>query len=250
MGAEVTVVTSCTDSTAARARVALGDGVRIVVDEAPVDTRFGFDRDASSGPQRLSSRASRIDRLPHGIDADVLHLAPVFAELGPALLGGDGPARWTVATPQGLLRTAGPDGKLGVDLDGWPPGDFADAIVVSHDEFAAIDAAGLLAGFTGWVYRTLGPDGAELWRHGARVAACRPVDDVEVTAQRTIGAGDVFAAAAFVAIATGAEPVAALEVGVAAATAYVRRTDAEPEYFDGFAAEVLATVRLDRVPGR
>lgn len=262
MGCRVTVVTSCTSATADRARRELPDAVELVVDEAAVDTRFGFADDAALGPQRLVSRAPTIDRLPDVGPIDVLHLAPVFAELGGALLGdallgdallgdaGASAARLVGATPQGLLRTTTDAGTLGVDPAHWPTGRFAEWLVLSHDEFDHASDAGLLAASGrdgGGVFRTLGPDGAELWTDGGVVAACAPVDTAGVVPQRTIGAGDVFAAAAFVPLASGASATDALVAAVASATAYVRRPTTSPTFVDGRAPEPVASVRLGRV---
>lgn len=249
MGCRVTVVTACTAETAARARRQLPAAVELVVADAAVDTRFGFGADAALGPQRLVSRAPVIERLPDLGPVDVLHLAPVFAELGDALLGGvpKDAARLVGATPQGLLRTATGDGALGVDPAHWPTARFADAVVLSHDEFDHVTGAGLLDADAGLVFRTLGPDGAELHVDGHVAAECAPVGWTDVDAQRTIGAGDVFATAAFVALASGAAAADALGVAVASATAYVRRPEPRVRFVDGREPGPAASVRLGRV---
>lgn len=254
MGCDVTVVTTCTPGTAARARAELAPTIALDARQADTDTRFVFGVDAESGPQRLASRAPVLDTL--GGPADVVHLAPVFAELSPGLIAAARDAAFVGATPQGLLRGVDADGRLTFEADRWPTDPaFADAIVVNEDEHRDLAAVGLLDRFDGWVFRTLGPRGATVERAGVEVARHEPsstgnataggapgapgsttvdgVGVVDVAPQRTIGAGDVFAAAAFVAMASGATAPDALALAVNAATAYVRRPTDEPTFVAG-----------------
>lgn len=236
MGCTVTVVTSCTVDTATSARATLPPGSALQVHEADQDTRFGFGVDAEEGPQRLASVAPSIDSFVADQLPDILHLAPVFNELTPALIAtAREQARFVGATPQGLLRGTDADGALEFRADNWPDlPDFADAIVLNDDEYAHLHGIGLLRGFEGWVFRTLGPTGAALIRNGVEVARHELDPDApSVPPQRTIGAGDVFAAAAFVALARGDAPGDALRVAVESATAYVRRPSDVPEFVDG-----------------
>lgn len=231
MGCRVTVVTSCTVDVAAAARAELPPGTTLEVHPADHDTRFGFGVDAEAGPQRLISVAPPIDTFAADELPDILHLAPVFNEITPALIASARErARFVGATPQGLLRGTDADGGLVFLADNWPDlPDFADAIVLNDDEYRHLHGIGLLDRFAGWVFRTLGRDGAALLRGGDEVARHElGPDRPEVAPQRTIGAGDVFAAAAFVAMARGDEPADALATAVRAATGYVRRPTDQP----------------------
>ncbi|MFN8052116.1 MAG: PfkB family carbohydrate kinase [Acidimicrobiales bacterium] len=234
MGCDVSVLTSCTPATAERARRQLGAAVALDVVDAPDDTRFEFGEDAERGPQRLGSTATRLDDLGRHAGVDVLHLAPVFNELGPALIdSARGRAGFVGATPQGLLRGTSATGALTFVAANWPAGDFADAIVLNDEEYTDLRRIGLLDGFGGLVFRTLGPDGAAVLRHDVELARHRPAPaEDDARPQRTIGAGDVFAAAAFVAMASGDDVEVALGVAVEAATAYVRRSSDAPSFVD------------------
>ena len=225
MGCEVSIVTSCTADTAARARRSLPDGVALEVLGSGEDTRFRFGPDADVGPLGLVSTAQMLDVVPDDLLPDVLHLAPVFNELSPALIAtARDHARFVGATPQGLLRGTTPQGALRFVADHWPAvADFADAIVLNDAEHDHLGGIGLLDDFPGLVFRTCGPEGAALFHGGVEVARVELEDSPPVPPQRTIGAGDVFAAAAFVALARGDLPEAALDVAVRSATAYVQR---------------------------
>lgn len=236
MGCDVTVATSCTVDVAAAARAQLPPGAALQVVPTEEDTRFEFGPDAELGPQRLLSLAPRIEGFVTDELPDILHLAPIFDEIGGDLLrSARDRARFVGATPQGLLRGTDEDGALVFVADNWPDvDDFADAIVLNDDEYAHLAGIGLLDRFGGWVFRTLGPGGAALYRAGVEVARF-PLDDGDddVAPQRTIGAGDVFAAAAFVALARGDEPGDALATAVRSATGWVRRATDEPAFVDG-----------------
>ncbi|HNI33919.1 MAG TPA: PfkB family carbohydrate kinase [Microthrixaceae bacterium] len=236
MGCEVTVATSCTSEVAARARRLLPDGTDLQVTPTNLDTRFEFAERAELGPQRLLSIASTVNGFASERMPDVLHLAPIFNEIdGDLLRTARDRAHFVGATPQGLLRGTNADGALRFVADHWPDvDDFADAIVLNDEEYLHLAGIGLLDRFSGWVFRTLGAEGAALLRRGVEVGR-RPLGpwNVEVPPPRTIGAGDVFAAAAFVSLARGDDPTAALGVAVRSSAAYVRRTSDRPVFTDG-----------------
>ena len=233
MGCRVTVVTSCTPDVATDAAAALPAGTALQVHDTGRDTRFGFGPDAADGPQRLLSVAAPIDSFATEGRPDILHLAPVFNELTPNLVAtARERARFVGATPQGLLRGTDADGGLVFLADNWPERrDFADAIVLNDEEYAHLHGIGLLDRFDGLVFRTLGPAGAALVHHGDEIARHElDPDQRPVPPRRTIGAGDVFAAAAFVSLARGDSPAAALRIAVASATGYVRRPTDAPTF--------------------
>lgn len=236
MRCAVTVATSCTTEVAARVRRLLPSGTALQVTPTDLDTRFEFTERAELGPQRLLSLASPVEAFTSEELPDVLHLAPIFNEIGEDLLRtARDRAHFVGATPQGLLRGTNADGALRFVADNWPQvDDFADAIVLNDEEYLHLAGIGLLDRFSGWVFRTLGSDGAALLRGGVEVErqSLGPWDH-EVPPQRTIGAGDVFAAAAFVSLARGDDPTAALGVAVRSSASYVRRPSDRPAFTDG-----------------
>jgi sugar/nucleoside kinase (ribokinase family) len=235
MGCDVTIVTACTEATEAELRAHVQGSVKLAVTPSSDDTRFGFGPDADAGPTRLVSAAPRLTSIGDEQDVDIVHLAPVFNELEPSLIAASARhARFVGVTPQGLLRSTSPDGSLTLAASNWPVEvAAADAMVMSDAEYAHLSGLGLLDGYGGWLFRTLGAEGASLHRDGVEVDRRRPVVRFDVEPQRTIGAGDVFAAAAFVSLARGNDPDEALDVAVSCASTYVQRTSAEPSYVDG-----------------
>lgn len=151
--------------------------------------------------------------------ARIVHLAPVAREIEAAhfpALPADG---FLGATPQGWLRRWGPDGHVeAVPLD-LPARLFArlDALVLSeHEQPLATGAAAAVLAHGGLVAVTRGELGCVLLgvagqEAGVAVHAlrCPVVDDT--------GAGDVFAAAFFVALHEGQPPVVAAQFANAAA---------------------------------
>ncbi|HEX5505717.1 MAG TPA: PfkB family carbohydrate kinase [Thermomicrobiales bacterium] len=151
--------------------------------------------------------------------ARIVHLAPVAREIEPAhfaALPADG---FLGATPQGWLRRWGPDGHVeAVPLD-LPAHIFArlDALVLSeHEQPLATGAIAAVLARGGLVAVTRGELGCVLLGVAGREAGvavhalrCPVVDDT--------GAGDVFAAAFFIALHEGQSPVAAARFANAAA---------------------------------
>jgi sugar/nucleoside kinase (ribokinase family) len=169
---------------------------------------LGFER-----RQRRIAWAGPIDD-PGELDAPIVHVAPVARETG--LLGAS-EASFVGITPQGLVRSWSEAGDpVHVELDPalLPPR--YDAIVLDELErtlSAPTVERAVRAGIT--VAVTAADEGVELFSAGAapvRLAAFEPtalVDD--------LGAGDVFAAAFFVALREHRDPVAAAHFGQAAA---------------------------------
>lgn len=250
-GCEVVVVTAGTAATVAELGRVLDGPVRVRAVPAAADTRFGFGPDAGIGPTHLVSSAPALDveslravgDPPPG-PGDVVHLAPVFGELtGELIDAAAGTGAFVGATPQGLLRSTDAAGRLVLTADAWPVQVLAaDALIMSDAEYALMAELGLLESYVGLVFRTRGPDGASVYRGGVELARCRPAATRDVDPTRTIGAGDVFAAAAFVALAGGADPGAALDAAVSSATAYVQRDSAAPAYSAARGATIAEAV--------
>jgi hypothetical protein len=165
--------------------------------------------------------------------SEIVHLAPVAAELGLSTSG------WAVSsfgsalfdgeragllglTPQGLVRRWSEQGAE-IETGPAPPAaiDLArrcDAIVLSEQEHGGCQELVRVAAEAGAIVAiTAGAGATTLLRDGepalgvAVQALERPVDD--------LGAGDVYAAAFFVALGEGAEPTAAAAFASAAAAA-------------------------------
>jgi len=178
-----------------------------------------------SAPRRHGTDTARSQRVlawagaivePLDIDASILHLAPVARET-PARVQGD--TDFVGVTPQGLVRDW-PEGEIRtVELDSaLLPRRFDAAIISEHELvscdplFAAAQACGACVAVTaGSRPATVHvPDGS-----GAHVIHTAPPP--AVTVDDDLGAGDVFAAAFFVALAASQDPIAAASFANAAA---------------------------------
>ncbi len=216
LGLSATIVTR---GEPARVRALLApfeDEIELIVQPAPETTTFATEGSGAARRQRVLSWAGPIDTgaLPA---AEILHLAPVAAELPePA------PGRWRFVglTPQGYARRWDGAGATLASCAADPS--FAlsagrcDAVVISvleRDSCAELLAAALAAGAVAAV--TAGPSPMEILLPGggsetvAVSSLAEPVDD--------LGAGDVYAAAFFAALARGDEPAAAARMARAAA---------------------------------
>lgn len=202
----------------------LGQEIAVEIEPAAHTTMLATSGSGSARVQRVASWAGPIPAAK--VDPAVLHLAPVAAELGADWVEVARAAEGFVGlTPQGLARRwEEPDGPIELTAPGAGAVELAaccDALVLSEHELpscAALVAAALRAGASVAVTagarptRLLAPDGtaSEL----DVPPAGRAVDD--------LGAGDVFAAAFFLALAEGGAPVRAAAFAQAAASLRVR----------------------------
>jgi sugar/nucleoside kinase (ribokinase family) len=178
----------------------------------PAPSRHGT---GTARSQRVLAWAGAIVE-PLVVKASILHLAPVARET-PTRVHGD--TDFVGITPQGLVRDW-PDGDIRmVELDKALLPKHFDASVISEHElmscdplFAAAQACGACVAVTaGSRPATVHmPDGS-----GAHVVHNASPPTVEVSDD--LGAGDVFAAAFFVALAEGQDPIAAASFANAAA---------------------------------
>jgi hypothetical protein len=196
------------------------DELELRVIPAPRTTTLATRGSGTARGQRVLSWAGTIAE-PPALDARILHMAPVARET---------PVRWRVRarfvgiTPQGLVRAwSDSEPRPGeietVTLDRLLLPERFDAAVISEHErpycdslFAAADAAGACVAVTAGaqpasVHVSAGDE--RMLLRGAIPHAVEVRDD--------IGAGDVFAAAFFVALAEGREPLAAASFANAAA---------------------------------
>lgn len=239
LGCDVRVITAATESLARSLFDAHDGALDLDLLESPADTAFGFNEHADGGPSKLLSSATVLDPgavalLLAGRERGTVHLGPIANEFAPGLIEmARAGADYLGITPQGILRRFAPDGTFDFDASGWTSAvHLADALVVNETEYDALVDLGLLDGFEGLVFRTLGSSGATVSRAGV-VLAERQASRTEPVADpaHTIGAGDVFAAAAFLAHAAGESADDALEVAVELAGAYVHRGTDEPAFY-------------------
>jgi len=175
--------------------------------------------------QRMLAWAGAIDEAAVAIDTEILHLAPVARET---------PRRWrgqagfVGLTPQGLVREWSGEGRRirpsAPDPRGIP--DSCDAIVLSETERASCAALIARVAAAGAVVAvTAGSSPTTILLAGDEVLGVEvppldgPGDD--------LGAGDVFAAAFFMALEEGVDPAAAAGFANAAAAVRMRGSGAQ-----------------------
>lgn len=206
-GWEAAIVTSGTPRLEAALREAL-PGVDITVQPSATDTVFWFSRQTDLGPLRLDDRAAPIDvaALDHHVEAaDVVHLAPIMGEVTPPVVAAARRGRFVGITPQGLLRETDPDTGALVRLhrlDAWWAGDVA-AAVLSEDEYELVAHPESLDPLALAVTR--GERGCVGRLHGGDEVDVAGIEVGEIPLVGTIGAGDTFAAAFFMALASGVD---------------------------------------------
>jgi len=192
---------------------------------APATTTFATSWPGGQRSQRVLDWAGPIAG-PIEVDTRILHFAPVARETPAAWRGH---ADFVGLTPQGLARTWGPrGGGAGTEirsaplpsdrdsLDALLPNDCS-AIVISEQERAACAPLLAAAAATGAVLAvTAGAGATSVYPPGGEIAQ---VQAPAVAAPRDdLGAGDVFAAAFFVALHERLSPVHATVFANAAAS--------------------------------
>lgn len=143
-----------------------------------------------------------VERL--SIDARILHLAPIAKETP---VSWDGEAAFVGVTAQGLVRDW-PDGEIRtVALDSAVlPNRFDVAVISEHERYVCEELFAAAHAFGACVAVTAGSSPTTL--HLGDDVLKSPVSHVPCVRDE-LGAGDVFAAALFVALAEGREPLAA-----------------------------------------
>ena len=200
----------------------IGSGATCALKPAENTTTFRNVYEPSGRRQSLTSVAGRVgisDAPVHWRDARIIHLAPLVGEFDPeeVLLCPAGSLR--CATIQGWLRTW--DAGGGSVRPSTHPRllthiEYFDAIVVSTEDLNGLESAKrALFSTARLIAVTQGPAGADLWSNGRQFGHVRalPVQVVDPT-----GAGDVFATAFFLQLATGQDPLAAARYACCAAS--------------------------------
>lgn len=216
------------------------DGLEAELVPAPATTRFVNAYDAAGRrTQRLEAVAPPLApaHLPTGWRRpDLLHLAPVIAEVDVRAFRAAVGARVVGLGLQGCVRARATDGAVIQPPWQFAPEDLAgvDAACVGEDDLAGQgDLLDRLAAAVPVVAFTHGVRGCEVIVRGrtARVGI-HPAREVDPT-----GAGDVFAAGFLLALARGADPAEAARLGAAAASIVVEAIAGEalPRVGEAFA---------------
>ncbi len=229
LGARVRVVTAAASDFP---DAALGAAEVVNVPSAATSRWTNAYGEGGERAQHVEATATRLDpgRLPPvWAGADLLHLAPVLAELEPAAWVRTARARFVGLGVQGCVRALAADGRVVQPRWEWAPGALrgVDAACVGEDDLCGQgDLLARLAAEVPVVAHTLGARGCEVFARGRTTRiGIYPTREIDPT-----GAGDVFAAGFFLALALGEDPVAAARLGAAAASIVVegRGGDALP----------------------
>jgi sugar/nucleoside kinase (ribokinase family) len=193
-----------------------GGRLEVEVEPAPATTTLATTGMGPDRRQRLTSWAGPIERLPD-VECAIAHIAPVARETQAALPSGARDA-FLGLTPQGLVRTWDDDGLIGpTALDAALVPSRLDAVVFSRAELeccaSLLEAQGPARGAL--VAMTAGAEPLQLRLPDGQTLSVETVPVEHV--QDDLGAGDVFAAALFVAFSQGSSAVEAARYGSAAA---------------------------------
>ena len=221
-GLRTAVVTSAADDIDLSAL----DEIRIARLPSESTTTFLNLHDGASRRQILLARAFDLEARrvpPHWRSAPLVHLAPVAAEIPPALVDHFPECELIGVTPQGWMRRFDEDGRVG--FSSWsaasPAIGQANAVVVSLEDLAGDEAEiESLAAACRLLVVTEGARGARVyWNGDVRRLAAPPSEQVDPT-----GAGDIFAASFFIRLHHTQDPwEAARYANVLAACSVARR---------------------------
>ena len=220
LGARIGVVTSAHQDTAADGWI--GPGASCALKPSKNTTSFRNIYERAGRRQVLKRTACRIgmsDAPAHWREARVIHLAPLVGEIDPGEVEVCPAGSLRCGTLQGWLRTW--DANEGTVRPSTHPRlleyiECFDAIVVSTEDLAGLESTErALVSRARLIAVTKGAAGADLWSDG------RPLGQVQALPVQVLdptGAGDVFAAAFFLQLATGQDPLEAARYACCAAS--------------------------------
>jgi sugar/nucleoside kinase (ribokinase family) len=163
------------------------------------------------------------EAIPHAWrQAPIVHLGPIMHECDPGLAGDYAGKTFLGITPQGWMRSSDEHGH--VFPIAWAEAEYllplASAVVLSIEDIGGNwDRAAQFAQQTRVLVVTCGWDGGTLFTNGQPT----PFPAVPVTQVDPTGAGDIFATAFFIALASGAQPLAAAHFAACLAAHSVTR---------------------------
>jgi sugar/nucleoside kinase (ribokinase family) len=237
LGARTLIVTRGVPAEIEQLLAPFGSELELRTTPAPWTTTLRSEGHGRKRRQRVLAWAGAMTA--PALEAGILHWAPVARELdGP----GEARADFVGLTPQGLLRRWGEDGEISLAPAPGALTPRCDAVVLSEHERASAErllqeaaAAGAAVAITaGAGAITIQPARGERVRVDA-IPVEDPRDDV--------GAGDVFAAAFFLALHEGRSPADAAMFAAAAATV---RIEGEGPQAIGDRAAIEARLRRAR----
>lgn len=221
LGLQVAVVTACSPDLDLSPVPA---GIAVARQDAPRSTVFENRYTPAGRTQRLHGQALPIDLQqipPAWQQAPIVHVGPIMHDMSWDVLH-QFPHALVGVTPQGWLRTVHPDKT--VVLEPWRLLDIPwrrEHVVVLSEEDVERDEALVerLAQQLDVVVLTRAERGATVWHHGSAThVSAFPADAVDPT-----GAGDVFAAALFVALHNKQSPIDATRWACAVAALSIER---------------------------
>lgn len=215
LGLRTRIVTAGDPDEIARLLAPYAAELEVEVQPAAATTSFEARGVGAARRLRILSWAGPIEPPEGGLDAAIVHVAPVARETE-RLTDALGETGFLGLTPQGLIRRWDEHGAvIQVPLDPATLPGRCDALVISEAERRECAAALEVAVTRGAVVSvTAGAGGAEVLAPGGSERAAPPR---VVSPRDDLGAGDVYAAAFFVALAAGAAPGDAMRRGQEAA---------------------------------
>jgi sugar/nucleoside kinase (ribokinase family) len=218
LGCEATIVTRGDEDELRKQLAPFAEELRLIVEPAPATTTLDTTGAGEERRQRMLAWAGPMSAIaaPAGT---ILHLAPVAAEL---TARPEGHWRFTGLTPQGLVRRW--DGLGEEVVERTLPAEclalFAgcDAVVLSRREREACEPGLDLARREGALVAVTAGPAATLLLADRETPPLEIAVSPVVASPDDLGAGDVYAATLFVALAEGSPPERAVALAAAAAT--------------------------------
>jgi sugar/nucleoside kinase (ribokinase family) len=199
--------------------------ITVACEPAPATTTFTNTYVNGHRHQRVHSLARLLDQgsVPEGWRSpEVAHIGPVISECDPSLVWSFPERTFIGVTPQGWMRSRDADGQVRSHPWRVEPSLLrrASAVVFSLDDVQGDwSEARRLAALTHLLVVTMGPRGGVVFLEGEPT----PFRALQVVEVDPTGAGDIFAAAFFISLASGAVPTRAAAYAACLASRSVAR---------------------------